>query len=132
MDVKSVDSCRKIGDKMANEINNTTVVSGTPKIKSKLALDSITLYNYNLATQKESSKSVICKLLRHERLYKIMKAGSVSSDNSLWFYLDHFSSDCAQQIEIMVALVEENDRLHGTKSETYKEKYLSHSFEGYD
>ena len=62
----------------------------------------------------------------------MMKAGLLSSDNSLWLNLEHFSSDCVQQIETMWAPVEEKDRLQGTKSETYNEKYLSDYFEGYE
>ena len=60
----------------------------------------------------------------------MVKAGLVSSDYSLQFYLDHFASDREQQIETMGALVEEKDRLQGTKSETYNEKYLSDYFVG--
>ena len=59
-----------------------------------------------------------------------MKAGLVSSYNPLWFYLDYFASDHAQQIETMGAHVEEMDRLQGTKSEMYNEKHLSDYFEG--
>ena len=54
MDVKSIDLCRRIGDKVANETDDNTVVSGTTKIRSKVTLDSITLHNQKLVTQKGS------------------------------------------------------------------------------
>ena len=72
------------------------------------------------------------KLLRHEGLYKMMKVGSFSKDNSLSFYLYHFGANRAGQIETLSASVEENDRLQGSKSEKYGAKYLSDYFKGYE
>ena len=60
----------------------------------------------------------------------MMKAGSISKNNSLWFYLEHFAVDRAQKIETLGALIEETNRLKGTKTETYDEKYLRDYFEG--
>ena len=129
-EVKNIDLCKRIEDKVANEIENNTIVSCTARIKFKVTLDGITSYNEKLATQQESDKSTLRKLLRHERLHKMMKAGSISENNSLWFYLEHFAVDRAQKIETLGALIERTDRLKGTKTETYGEKYLCNYFEG--
>ena len=109
---------------LANETENNIVVSCTAQVKSKVTLDSITSYSEKLATQQESDKSNLRKLLQRERLHKMMKAGSIWKDNSLWFYLVHFSVDHARQIETLVDLVEETDRLKGAKTETCDDKYL--------
>ena len=59
MNVKIIDLYRRIGDKVANGTDDNTVISGTTKIRSKVTLDSITLYNQKLATRKESKKSAL-------------------------------------------------------------------------
>ena len=58
-DFKSVDLCKRIGNKVANETDDNIVASGTTKIRSKVTLYSITLYNQKLATRKESKKSAL-------------------------------------------------------------------------
>ena len=68
MDVKIVDLCKRIRDKVVGETDENTVISGTTKTRSKVTLDSITLYNQNMATQKESNKLALRKLLWHGRL----------------------------------------------------------------
>ena len=49
--------------------------------------------------------------ISEERLYTMMKEGSISNNSSLWNYLDHFASDWAQQIERLKGLVEEKINL---------------------
>ena len=62
----------------------------------------------------------------------MMKVGSLPKDNSLWFHLDFFAADRARRIETLCALVEENDRLQGSKSEKYDTRYQSDYFKGYE
>ena len=131
IEVKSVDLCKRVEDKVIKEADDDMGRGGQAERGSKVTLDSITSYNQKLVTHQESKKSELCKLLRHERLYKMMKVGSLSKDNSLWFYLDHFAANRAGQIETLSASVEENNRLQGPKSEKHDAKYLSDYFKGY-
>ena len=66
-EVKTTDLCKRIKDKVVDEIENNTIVSYSAQIKSKVILDSITTYNTHLTTQKGSDKSNLCKILQHQR-----------------------------------------------------------------
>ena len=58
----------------------------------------------------------------------MMKEGSISNNNSLWNYIDHFASDRAQQIERLKGLVEEKDQLEGPTRGKYDTDFLRDYF----
>ena len=58
----------------------------------------------------------------------MMKEGSISNNNSIWNYLDHFASDRAQQIERLKGLVEEKDQLEGPRRKIYVTNFLRDYF----
>ena len=63
-EVKSIELCKHIKDKVADEMENYIIVSDSAQIKSKVTLDSIIIYNKHLATQRGSDKSNLFKILR--------------------------------------------------------------------
>ena len=56
-----------------------------------------------------------------------MQAGSILKDSPLWFYPENFTNERAEKTETLSALIEDNDRLKGVKTD---ENYLRNYFKG--
>ena len=123
--MKSIDLCKILETELecatgeANEVN-----------EAKVTLADLTKYNLQLVSGHESNATTLRKYLRHERLYKMMRGGLISSNSSLWNYLDHFAADRAQQIERLNAQVEENEQLEGPTEKSYDDNFLQDYFSG--
>ena len=123
-DKKNVDLCQMLESEMSMGL-----ASSNSKVnKAKVTLADLTQYNLELVSGQESDANILRKYLRHERLYMMMKEGSISNNNSLWNYLDHFASDRAQQIERLKGLVEEKDQLEGPTRGKYDTDFLRDYF----
>lgn len=90
-------------------------------------------YNLEMVTAKDSNKVCLRKYLRHERLYRMMKGGVISNDNSLFPYLDHFASDRATHIERLQKEVDgDKQPAVGPNTTTYNAEYLKQYFSDSD
>ena len=124
---KSVDLCQKVDDKVkgSSDDNSTGKKTGN---KTKVMMSDITRRNNELVNVRDSNEAELRKLLSHERLYSMMKAGLISKDKTLWFYLDHYASDRATRIEELRAPVEEEKEWDGPRSQAYDADFLRDYF----
>jgi len=128
-EVKSIDLCKRVAEKVANE---TDTSKRSINKESKVTMASITSYNNNLVAQRPTDKAALRQLHRHERLYKMMEDGAMSKDDALWYYVDHFKGDRSRNIETLSNLVPEKERLQGPRSAEYSKAYLDDYFKGFD
>ena len=76
----------------------------------------------------DSNKEALRKYLRHERLYQMIRQGSMSKNKTIWGYLEHYAADRSRRIEGLSALVNEEDRLQGPRKADYAAQYLEDYF----
>ena len=74
-----------------------------------------------------TDEAKLTKLLRHKRLYKMMKKGELSKNNSLWDYLKYFAEERLEEIDRLEPLAAPNI-VSGPKSQSYKSEYLERYF----
>ena len=89
-EVKSIDLCKRVDEKVADEVNTN---ERSQNVRSKVTMASITSYNHNLVSQRRTDKALLRQLNRHERLHRMMEDGAISKDSALSFYVDHFKED---------------------------------------
>mmetsp|Transcript_54877 Transcript_54877/g.116590 ORF Transcript_54877/g.116590 Transcript_54877/m.116590 type:complete len:195 (+) Transcript_54877:228-812(+) len=89
-DASSVELCKRLNDKLKS---NTTSSAGAKVNTSKVTVEDVTKFNLELVDRQDSDACRLRKLVRHERLYNMMKDGPISKDKTIWFYLDHYGSD---------------------------------------
>ena len=90
----SVDLCQRLGEKLKN------TESSEVRNKSKVSIEDINNYNNNLVNAKDTiDKEALQKLIRHERLYRMMKDGHLSQNKTIWAYLRHYADDRESKIE---------------------------------
>ena len=100
--------------------------------KTQVTMSDLAQYNDRLVNEKDSDQLSLRKYLCHERLYQMMKSESISKDNSLWNYLEHFSEDQDERIHQLSAHVEDGNRKEGPKSASYVDAFLNNCFSDSD
>ncbi len=129
---KSIDLCKRVDDKVAAEALRNDTNTNTTNGESKVSLATITSYNNNLVQHEPTSKATLRKLIRHERLHKMMEDGAISKNSALCHYVDHYKDDRARQIAELRNSVPDDTQLTGPKTCTNDTDYLNEYFEGYD
>ena len=129
---KSIDLCKRVDDKVAAEALRNDTNTNTRNGESKVSLATITSYNNNLVQHEPTSKATLQKLIRHERLHKMMEDGAISKNSALCHYVDHYKDDHARQIAELRNIVSNDAQLTRPKTSTYDTDYLNEYFEGYD
>lgn len=127
-DVKSIDLCKRVDDWMESRgvsDNNTT------NNDAKVSMETINSYNQDLVANEEDPKAMLQKYIRHERLYQMMRSGKISSNNTMFGYLEHFAAHRAQQIEKLSNEVDASDRT-GPATAAYDNDFLKRYFEDDD
>ena len=92
---------------------------------TKVTISDLAQYNDRLVNEKDSDQLSLRTYLRHERLYQMMKSESISKDDSLWDYLEHFAADRNERICQLSASVEDGNRKEGPKSASYADEFLN-------
>ncbi len=95
---------------------------------SKVTVEDVAKFNLELVDRQDSDACRLRKLVRHERLYNIMKDGPISKDKTIWFYLDHYGSDRLREIDRLKEKLNDEDFLEGPKSSSYDVEFLKKYF----
>lgn len=89
----SVDLCSRLSQKLGEHLQNEKSES------EKVSLEDVNKYNDELVHAKDSDEIVLRKLIRHERLYRMMDNGVMSKEKTIWPYLQHYAQDRQHKIE---------------------------------
>mmetsp|Transcript_24038 Transcript_24038/g.34371 ORF Transcript_24038/g.34371 Transcript_24038/m.34371 type:complete len:356 (-) Transcript_24038:74-1141(-) len=124
-DVKSTDLCKRVDEwvGMKGVSDNSTTNND-----AKVSMETINTYNQALVENEEARKVVLQKYIRHERLYQMMHSGKISTNNTMFGYLDHFAAHRKEQIEKLSDAVAASDRV-GPSTAEYSVDFLQQYFE---
>ncbi len=127
-DVKSTDLCKRVDEwvGMKGVSDNSTTNND-----AKVSMETINTYNQALVENEEAPKVVLQKYIRHERLYQMMRSGKISTNNTMFGYLDHFAAHRKEQIEKLSDEVAASDRV-GPSTTEYSVNFLQKYFEDDD